>query len=244
MNANAIVLVRHGQASFGADDYDRLSPLGVEQARLLGQWWARLGAAPGAVMHGSLRRHRETTAACLDALRGQGDAAIDATQPAPQVIEDAGFDEFDHHEVLARHAPELAAPGALARHLAAQDDPRRAFQRLFAAAVARWAEGAHDADYREPWPAFKARCLAALARAQGVCRAGGPVVVFTSGGPIGVMIQHLMSIPDARAFDLHWVLLNAGITRIDCRGERLTLHSLNGVPHLELAGDPRLITYR
>ena len=245
MNANAIVLVRHGQASFGADDYDRLSTLGTEQARLLGQWWARLGAAPGTVMRGSLRRHRETATACLEALQGQGNARADVAAPStPQVIEDAGFDEFDHHEVLARHVPELAAPGALARHLAAQDDPRRAFQRLFAAAVARWAEGAHDADYREPWPAFKARCLAALARAQGACRAGGPVVVFTSGGPIGVMVQHLMGIPDARAFDLHWVLLNAGITRIDCRGERLALHSLNGVPHLELAGDPGLITYR
>ena len=56
MNANAIVLVRHGQASFGADDYDRLSALGTEQARLLGQWWARLGAAPGTVMRGSLRQ--------------------------------------------------------------------------------------------------------------------------------------------------------------------------------------------
>ena len=131
MNTNAIVLVRHGQASFGADDYDRLSTLGTEQARLLGQWWARLGAAPGTVLRGSLRRHRETATASLDALQGQGNARADVATPStPQVIEDAGFDEFDHHEVLARHAPELAAPGALARHLAAQDDPRRAFQQI------------------------------------------------------------------------------------------------------------------
>ena len=38
-----------------------------------------------------------------DALQGQGNACADAA--TPQVIEDAGFDEFDHHEVLARHVP-------------------------------------------------------------------------------------------------------------------------------------------
>ena len=35
-----LFVIRHGQASFLADDYDQLSPLGEEQGRALGAYWA------------------------------------------------------------------------------------------------------------------------------------------------------------------------------------------------------------
>lgn len=231
---STVTLVRHGQASFGAADYDRLSPTGVRQARLLGEWWARCGDGAATVVCGTLRRHRDTAAACLD---GWGISA-------PAWHQDAGFDEFDHAEVLARHSPDLSGPSGVARFLAEQADPQRAFQRLFADAVARWAGGAHDGDYRESWPAFKARCAGALARAAALCADGGPVVVFTSGGPIGAMVQHLLGIPDATVFDLHWALVNGGVTRLRRRGGRLTVGSVNGTAHLDSVGDAGLITYR
>ncbi len=41
-----ILLVRHGQASWGADDYDQLSPLGDEQSRVLGAALAARGITP------------------------------------------------------------------------------------------------------------------------------------------------------------------------------------------------------
>ena len=60
-----VYLVRHGQASFGAADYDQLSPTGVEQARVLGRWFAQCGHRFTRVATGSLKRHRQTAEACL-----------------------------------------------------------------------------------------------------------------------------------------------------------------------------------
>lgn len=229
-----LTLVRHGQASFGAVDYDRLSPLGERQMQLLGEWWARMGVPAARVVRGSLRRHRDSAAACLDAWG----------RPAIASHEDAGFDEFDYAEIVARHTPELSSPEALGRFLAAEAEPRRAFQRLFRAAVERWAAGAHDADYRESWTAFKARVAAALERAAALAASGTSVVVFTSGGPIGAAVQQVLAIPDTRVLDLNWAMANAGVTRLGLRTGRLTLACLNSTGHLEQNGEAALITYR
>src|SRR5690606_41408651 len=60
-----LLLVRHGQASFGTDDYDVLSSVGEEQARLLGR--ALAGVTPDLVVHGELRRQRETAVIAAEA---------------------------------------------------------------------------------------------------------------------------------------------------------------------------------
>jgi broad specificity phosphatase PhoE len=112
-----IDLVRHGQASFGADDDDRLSPLGEEQARLLGDWARECGFGIGRVALGTARRHRQSAERCL-ATPGSGPSAGDW-------IVEPGFDEFDHHDVLIRFRSELAEPGALGRWLA-RSAPRTA----------------------------------------------------------------------------------------------------------------------
>ena len=70
-------LVRHGQASFGAEDYDQLSALGARQCLALGQHYARRGVRFAGVLRGSLRRHQQSLAAFAEgfaegAARGQG----------------------------------------------------------------------------------------------------------------------------------------------------------------------------
>ena len=40
---SVLYLVRHGQASFGRENYDRLSKRGVEQARIVGDYFIRTG---------------------------------------------------------------------------------------------------------------------------------------------------------------------------------------------------------
>src|SRR3546814_10473498 len=64
----AIYLIRHGQASFGAVDYDKLSKRGVEQAAVLGQALAARGVKPDVVICGGMLRHRETALGCLQAM--------------------------------------------------------------------------------------------------------------------------------------------------------------------------------
>lgn len=228
-------LVRHGQASLGAADYDRLSALGERQSALLGAWWRQVGLVPAAASVGAHRRHRESAQACL--------AALGATLA---LSEEPGLDEFDGEDVLRVHRPDLADGEAIQGFFAREDSPARAFQSLFGAAVARWVGGGHDADYREPWPAFRARVLEALGSVAERARSQGhaEVVVFTSGGPITVACQAALGIPDARILDLNWSLFNAGVTQVHAGSRGLRIGPVNAVSHLELARDPTLLTHR
>ena len=45
-----VLLVRHGQASWGSDDYDVLSDLGERQSRMLGEALAARGVVPDLVV--------------------------------------------------------------------------------------------------------------------------------------------------------------------------------------------------
>jgi broad specificity phosphatase PhoE len=216
-----VLLVRHGQASFGAEDYDVLSATGLEQSRVLGAALAEQGVAPAAVVHGTMRRQRDTAVAMVE---GAG------WPVAPEL--DEGWNEFDHVAVVARTAVEP---------LTSLD--RRGFQRLFEEATTRWSGGQHDAEYDEPWPAFFGRTAEALERA--VAR-GGVTVVVTSGGPIAAVCATLIdptATPEAlprlwNAFNT--VTVNASVTRVleGSTGRRLL--SFNEHSHLPRA----LVTYR
>jgi broad specificity phosphatase PhoE len=228
----AVYLVRHGQASFGAADYDKLSELGVEQARVLG---GALGARlerVDAVVTGTMLRHRETAAACL--------GALGLTLEPRQV---ADFNEFDHEEVVVRHTPRYADKAVLREELAAAKDPRRAFQELFTQAVARWVAGGHDAEYRESWAAFKARSLKALDALVASLGPSKTALVFTSGGPITAVAQELLGIPDAHAFRMNWTLANCGVTKVIYSERGRYLSTLNEHAHFEGA-HRALLTYR
>lgn len=225
-------LVRHAQASFGADDYDRLSVLGLRQARLLGDWLRERGIRPARVVCGPMRRHRETAEGCLDAL------GLDA----PIEILDT-LREIDHIELLARHEPRFADPSAMRASLAALPDPERAFQAVFSGALQRWIDGRHD-DYAESWLQFRQRCRDALAHLIDLAGHDDALWVFTSAGPIAAILQHVLDVPDARVLELTGHLANSGVTRLRPLGARAQLDQFNACAHLERHADPSLVTYR
>lgn len=214
-----VILVRHGQASFGADDYDVLSESGWEQGRRLGEWFAAQGIEPTVVIRGGMRRHRETAEAA---------GWVEA-------VTDPAWDEFDHLAVVAAY-PDVP-PGEL---------DRRAFQRAFEQATARWTGGGFDEEYVEPWPAFRDRVMAGLQRAQEQAGPGGTVVVVSSGGPIAAAAAALLD-PDAddAGFARLWarlntVTVNASYSRVVVGSTGSRLLTFNEHPHL--AGP--LVTYR
>ena len=244
-----ILLVRHGQASFGSSNYDQLSARGQEQAGLLGQWFVQRGQRIDRVVTGTMARHQQSATACLAQL---------ADAP-PQVAwhADAGFNEYDHDEILHRQRPDFAEPGEVRRFLASTDNGNRAFQQIFQEAMTRWMGGAHDADYREPWPLFRQRCVAALHRLTTGVGPSQTTVVFTLGGTIATLCQHVLRMPDAQVFALNWTLVNSGVTKLYHRagaadtsavqqpdGALLTLGYLNNYAHLEVLGDAHAVTYR
>lgn len=210
----AVYLLRHGQASFGAEDYDQLSELGVEQAGLLGRALKGAGVEPAAVVCGRMRRHTQTASACLGAMGRPGDWR-----------EDPGFDEFDHMDVIAAHRPDLGTMGALVRHLSGEEEPRRAFQALFDQALLAWIRG--DGRYRESWTAFQLRVMEAVERLADSLAPGQCSLVFTSGGVISALAQALLAFPPERVPAFNGMLVNAGITRVASGGRGLRLASLN-----------------
>jgi broad specificity phosphatase PhoE len=231
---STIFLIRHGQASFGAADYDALSPLGFEQARVLGETFAaRLDRdRPLGIYAGDMRRHRETAAACLAALPH---ASAPAIHP--------GFNEYDHEQVIDCFEPRYRDRAVMQAELRAAADPRRAFQQMFEAAIARWTGGEFDADYRESWSAFRARCAAALQHVAEATPRDGVALVFTSGGTITALCQSIMDLTTPAAFRLNWTLANAGVTKLLSGAGPLRLSTLNEHGHFEGAR-AALLTYR
>jgi len=229
-----IFLVRHGQASFGQANYDQLSPLGEKQAGLLGDWFAQRGQAFQRVVCGDMRRHEQTAMACLARIPG-----------APQDFDtDAGFNEYDHHEVLVRHRPDFDDPEAVQRFLRETPNAKRAFQQEFERAMLRWMDGVNDGDYRESWPQFQARVQAALKRVLEAAQASQNIVVFTSGGTIATLCQGLLAMEDRAVAELNWSLVNAAVTKLFYQPDRVVLSYLNSYHHLEALGEPGSITYR
>jgi broad specificity phosphatase PhoE len=214
-----ILLVRHGQASWGAADYDQLSSLGESQARTLGAALAGQGITPEVLLSGAMRRHRQTA---VGACEGAGWELPVAT--------DDGWNEFDHLQVLSRHP----APEGVDLTV-----DRRAFQRWFSDATLRWTAGEHD-DYDESFAAFCERVSAAFERTIAALGSGGTAVVFTSGGPLSwAAAAALGSDPDLW-LRLNQVTLNGGVTSFVVGSRGATLLAFNEHTHLSPADQ----TYR
>lgn len=229
-----LVLVRHGQASFGTHNYDRLSELGIRQSEVLGAHWARLGIRWDAAYSGDMSRQKDTGRLALAA---SGDAV--ATTALPE------FNEYDADQVVRGYLPVIARKHpelSLDRRALFAD--RKTFQRFFEKVVACWLAGeTPDGPPAEPWAAFRDRCLHGL---RTISEPGGrqSKVVFTSGGVITVALQAALAVDDATAFRLNWRIYNAGLHVFRFGRSGLQLLGFNNVSHLELAGDPALLTYR
>lgn len=226
----SLFLIRHGQASFGAANYDSLSPLGERQCRLLGEWWkARTWQAEG-VVSGPMVRHQQSMNAFL-----AGFGAEREHQVLPELA------EFDHENVLRVYRPEFADMGEIAKFLASSPNPRKAFQQTFTEAVERWHDGRYDHEYNESWPVFKQRVLDAFAHLQ---REGQDRLVFTSGGVISVMLQAVLNIRDSKSFALNAVIANSSYSRVLFKGDEVSMSVFNNIAHLDVHNAPELITYR
>lgn len=228
----AIYLLRHGQASFGTNNYDQLSAVGHQQARVLGRALKARGIQPEVVISGTMQRHQETAAGALEEL---------GLSLAPQMH--AGVNEFDHENVIEVAEPRYVDKLAMMSDMAATGDPRRVFQKFFQDAVSRWVGGNHDDEYAEPWSVFKLRVVSALEDLVKATPPKGSTLVFTSGGTISVICAHLLGLNDSQAFTINWTLANTGVTRIQAGREGLHLIAINEHAHLETV-QPSLLTYR
>lgn len=222
-----IYLVRHGQASFGADDYDNLSELGWRQSRRLGQYWReRLGEGLrfDAVLTGTLRRQQQTW---------QG-IAEGASLEGAKHVEWPGLNEYDSHAILkAIQTEPLPKP----------DTPElyRLHFRLLRQGLAAWIRGEIEPVGMPSYPDFVAGVTGALEHAR--MQYEGDVLLVSSGGPISTAVGHILSTPPKVTIDLNMRYRNTGVTEMAATPKRIALVSYNTLPHLDKPAYDDWVTY-
>ena len=214
-----VLLVRHGQASFGAADYDELSDAGRAQAETVGGELARRGLRRPVAVHGTLRRQRDTASIALAA------AGIDVK---PRV--DGRWDEYDHLDLLKRYVrPDVPTPAS-----------SREVQGLLDSALLAWVEHGGAPDQPDGWPAFAGGAADALHELLDGLEKGSDAVVFTSGGVIAAVCASLLGLGAEGVVALNRVTVNGAITKLVAGSTGPSLLTFN--EHAHLAADA--VTYR
>jgi broad specificity phosphatase PhoE len=228
---STIYLVRHGQASFGTDDYDRLSSLGRQQSSLVGEHLAASGQAIDRIYTGALRRQRETAELI----------AANLPTPPPIAIEPA-FDEYDSEMILHDYAASLSPAELAAAGWPDMKTDRRRFQLFLERAARAWIDSPSDAQHS--WRTFHGRITAAFARVMQEEGRGKTLLISTSGGVIGTIVAHVLGLANHTGIELNWAVHNASLTRLIYSAEKVSLSMFNALPHLEREGRWELVTYR
>ncbi len=218
-----LYLVRHGQASFGADDYDQLSELGYRQSERLGQYWRARGLQFDAVLTGTLRRHAQTWA---------GIAAGAGYPHAAQAL--AGLNEYDSAALIAAiHPQPLPKP----------DTPElyRQHFRLLRDALHQWMAGVVSPRGMPRYDDFLAGIVAALEQVRR--QHAGNVLIVSSGGPIATAVGHVLGTTPEATIELNLRIRNSAVTEFTFNPKRHSLLSYNTLPHLDAPEFADWITY-
>jgi broad specificity phosphatase PhoE len=236
-----LFLVRHGQASFLEQNYDKLSATGERQARLLGEYWARRRLTFDRVYSGPRSRQIETAQ-----ITGEVYKRSRLSWPEIQIMQE--FDEYDGEWVmesslagLAESNPQVRALQEAFLNAGDTREKHKTFQRMFEVVIGKWVGGELQVDDVECWPDFCARVRQGLDRVCASNGGGENVAIFSSGGPIGVSLQRALDLSQENTLKVAWMARNCSFTEFLFSGERFTLSSFNELPHID---DPALVTYR
>ena len=221
-------LVRHGQARFGTDDYDRLSELGTRQCQALGRWYAERGQLFSAVLSGTLTRHRQSLAALADVYGA-----------LPAALEFPALNEYDSEALV--HAALAAWPTEAPLPNAHTPEGYRAHFRLLRRALAGWTAGELQPHGLPSHAQWRAGIAAVLDHVRTQC--SGDVLLVSSGGPISTATAHVMGAPGDAWVELNLRLRNSAVTEFSVSPRRLVLHSFNTLPHLVAPERADWVTY-
>ena len=239
---SALWVVRHGQASFLAENYDKLSPLGERQARLLGEHWLGTGVGFDRVHYGPAERQIRTGEIIGDLYRQAG-------RGWPEPEPDPDLDEFPAEAVvkrflpglMAKHAP-LAAAVAEFQATSETGPKQRQFDRILREVSQRWMAGEVPAAPDVPsWQDFCHRVETAVGRIRASAPKSSRLAVFTSGGPTAATARVALGLSYAATLELTWSPRNASVSEFLFTQDRFSLSTFNATPHLT---EPSLLTYR
>jgi broad specificity phosphatase PhoE len=235
-----LLLIRHGQASFLDQNYDKLSAIGEEQARRLGQYWVRQKMVFDQVCTGPRVRQKDT-------LRIVAEVYRDAGLPFPESVVMQEFDEYHGDDVLEHGLPLLLENNNEVRGLhqafqnASGSDRLKNFEKMFEMLITKWVDGEIVLPMVESWPEFCARVDRGLSQCMSVNGRGRQLAIFCSGGQIGVAMRRAFHLSSQDTLRAAWMVRNCSYNEFLFSKDRFTLSTFNAFPHLE---DVSLLTYR
>lgn len=210
-------MIRHGQASFGQDNYDVLSDLGHQQSAAVGALLRDLDWVPDRMLTGTLTRQKDT-------LRSMG------FDQAPE--QHAGFNEYDFADLLTARfkgdVPDLVT------------SERKTHFRALRDTVFEWQDAAFDGA-SETYVQFAARVEAA--RQFATDTAAKRILVVSSGGVIGQMTAAALGAPKRQMMQLNLQVKNTAMTRFMFSGSAFSLHEFNATPHFMQPAGVDLLSY-
>lgn len=237
----SIYLVRHAQASFGTDDYDRLSSIGIRQARLAGRHLLARTRSLRQVVTGSLKRHKDTATEVL--------ASSDAACLSAERKIDERFDELDTDAQIRTLCPESARIiSDVVRPVHGSRPDGRTYQQTLKQALLKWQTMPNPPHSLESWSQFESRVISGF---EDLKRGSGPgetTIVVSSAGVIACIVLHILGLPADRFYCLFEVMNNGSITHILHDRRRTSVASFNDCSYLYLdeafIHDEKLLTYR
>ena len=218
-----LYLVRHGQASFGSDDYDRLSELGRRQCVRLGEYFRDNGIVFEAALTGTLRRQVDSLACIAQGL-----------QMAPEAQAWPGLNEYDGDALVAALKPGPRPP-------LNEPEGARAHFRLLREGLQAWMDGSTAPAGMPCHADFVAGIREALDHVRS--HHEGAVLIVSSGGPIATAVADVLGAPNATAIELNMRIRNSAVSEFVFGPKRHSLLSFNTLPHLDGPERAGWITY-
>lgn len=218
-----LYLVRHGQASFGADDYDVLSPLGRQQAVRLGEYFKSKGIVFDAALTGTLQRQISTH-----------DGICEGMGTAPQALRWPGLNEYDSHAVIATvHTGTLEKPTTPEQY--------RLHFRLLKDGLTQWMNGVVSPHGMPSYSDFVLGVTSALDHVRQTL--DGNVLLVSSGGPISTAVGHILGCSPEATIELNLRIRNSSVTELAFTPKRHMLVTYNTLPHLDSPDHADWVTY-
>ncbi|MCC6583530.1 MAG: histidine phosphatase family protein [Chitinophagales bacterium] len=217
-----IYLIRHGQAQFGMEEYDALSPTGIEQAKLLGASFLQRNIIPTKIISGAMKRHQQTMDYCLEKMQIEN----------VEKITNEDWNEFDHRDIIAKYEPRYTDLNELKKDIFLDKSPKEKITEVLIGAVTRWTSEQHH-DYNESWTVFSERVINGLKKIENESQKEDVVFVFSSGGSISVIMQQILDLSVQKTFELQLNIANCSITKLKTTSRGTQLLSFSDYAHFE-----------
>ncbi|MDY0362266.1 MAG: histidine phosphatase family protein [Desulforegulaceae bacterium] len=235
-----VYVIRHGQASFGKSDYDELSKNGIRQSYILGKFFEQTSTRFDKVYSGSLDRQLYTAVHALEGMKEKG----------REIEINEGFNEYNHMDLINAALDHYFEQKGVFVDLEVLAGDRKLFQNFFSKAVENWIKGEFSDSGIQTYENYCDQVLSAFEKISQTNEKKAKIAVFTSGGPISVILENTLGINSFKAVEIGWGIKNCSITCLSSNAKfnrntnRFLLRQFNCSAHFELEKEDNLITYR